>query len=260
VTLRGRRDAEERQEGENTVPDLHTTPRPRTRPIEAHALEHAALASPIRHQLLERLTASDRPLHLADLAEGLGLHPSTVRGHLALLEDAGFVGRLTDHQGRPGRPPVRYRATRKARSQVLGLLGYRTLADVLTSYLHREADDPTAAGLRAGRMWASALTRSEPDAPQSRAASLARVAGLLDGVGFPTEVRGEGSRCVLLQPHCPFADAVDDHGAVVCSVHLGLVDGLLEAMGSSMVTSGLVGLLPSRTCAVRLRRRAPSGV
>jgi predicted ArsR family transcriptional regulator len=243
--------------GSSTLPDRPATPRPRSRPEDLHALKHAALASAARLQLLESLVCAAEPRHLDDLAEQVDLHPSTVRGHLDLLEEAGLVERRTDHRGHVGRPQVRYVATARARAETNGCLGSGLLSDVLTAYLHREADDPIATGTRAGRVWAAELVRSTVR-PTSGRDALGRVAGLLEELGFRSEVRCAPSGCVLVQPRCPFAAAVEQHGQLVCSVHLGLVDGLLEAVGSPMVSAGLVGDLEERTCAVRLRRRSRS--
>jgi predicted ArsR family transcriptional regulator len=243
---------------DRALPEHLVSPRPRSRPTVARALEHAALASPTRLQLLEALVDGVEPRHLDDLAEELGLHASTVRGHLSLLEEAGLVERVTVHQGHLGRPQVFHRATAKARSGTIGCLGYRTLAEVLTGYLDRVAEDPTATGERVGRAWAAVLARRTTGRPTACRDRVRHVAETLDDVGFPSEVRCAPSGCVIVHPRCPFAAAVGEHGRLVCSLHLGLVDGLLEAAGAPVISAGLVGDVADRTCAVRLRRRPRS--
>ena len=52
---------------------------------------HRALAEPSRARILETLAAAGEPLDAAELAERVGLHPNTVRWHLGVLADAGFV-------------------------------------------------------------------------------------------------------------------------------------------------------------------------
>ena len=81
-----------------------SAPRPRQRPPDERALEHAALASPARLRILDLLVAAPGPLHTDDLAAAVGLHSSTLRGHLLVLADAGFVEQVVLRDGRPGRP------------------------------------------------------------------------------------------------------------------------------------------------------------
>ena len=67
---------------------------------------HRALAEPSRARILETLAAAGEPLDAAKLAERVGLHPNTVRWHLGVLADAGFVTSSPEPPTRPGRPQV----------------------------------------------------------------------------------------------------------------------------------------------------------
>src|SRR5689334_24820825 len=69
---------------------------------------YAALAVPSRRRLLEILRAADTPMDAAGLAGRVGLHLTTTRFHLEVLEQAGLVDRFVDRGGRPGRPRVLY--------------------------------------------------------------------------------------------------------------------------------------------------------
>ncbi|MFU8839876.1 MAG: helix-turn-helix transcriptional regulator [Nitriliruptoraceae bacterium] len=234
-----------------------TAPRPRVKPHDERALEHAALASPVRLRLLDELVARPGPSHIDDLATGMGLHESTVRGHLIILQDAGFVEQVVEHAARPGRPRVLYGATSKSRVGTAGCLGYRTLANVLSAYLHREARDPAATGERAGQAWAAHLTEHVPTVRRSQHDALDRTRQVLENVGFSSELAGEPDQPVLVHRTCPFAGVVDEHGQVVCGLHKGLLEGLLEAFGARPVTTELtVASVPGDPCLAQLRGAA----
>ena len=66
---------------------------------------HEALAVASRVQLLDVLRTSGRALDVGELARFCGLHISTVRFHLRILNEAGLV-----HRGpEPARAPARSR-------------------------------------------------------------------------------------------------------------------------------------------------------
>ena len=69
---------------------------------------YAALAVPSRRRLIDILRAADTPLDAASLAESVGLHLTTTRFHLDVLEQVRLVHRFVDRGGRPGRPRVLY--------------------------------------------------------------------------------------------------------------------------------------------------------
>jgi predicted ArsR family transcriptional regulator len=223
------------------------------KPADERAIEHAALASPTRLRLLDLLLAWPAPAHIDDLAAALDLHPSTVRGHLQQLCDAGFVRVTTDRNGRPGRPRVLYGPTAKGRMGTAGCLGYRTLAYVLTAYLDREARDPAATGERAGVAWAGHLTGHEPDVRRSQAQALDRCGEILESVGFTTDLDTSGKEPIVLQRTCPFAGVVESHAEVVCGLHRGLLQGVLDGVGAHFEVGELRMATQGQACVVRLR-------
>lgn len=233
-----------------------SAPRPRQRPPDERALEHAALASPARLRILDLLVAAPGPLHTDDLEVAVGLHSSTLRGHLLVLVDGGFVEQVVQRDGRPGRPRVRYGPTAKARVGTAGCLGYRTLAHVLSAYLDHEADDPSATGEDAGRTWARYLTRAEPTQRRAEQAMLERAGELLESIGFRTGIeRDDEGQVLLSQSTCPFAGVVDEHAPIVCSLHRGVIQGILEGVGVRMDVEEVAADRPQGPCVVRLARR-----
>jgi predicted ArsR family transcriptional regulator len=233
-------------------------PTPRSRPQHEHAAEHAALASPTRLRLLEALRGTPRGGHPDDLADHLELHPSTVRGHLTLLIEAGFVEPVIEAREGPGRPRVLFVPTTKELPDALRYVHYRGLAKALSGYLMWREGSPSDAASSAGRRWAADLVREEP--PGERAVHpLARAGQLLATAGFPIEVALDAGQVLLVQRSCPFADVVADHAEVVCALHLGLVDGIVDHVTGRWDVSALASSRDDQTCMARLRPRARSG-
>ena len=72
---------------------------------------------------------------------------------------------------------------------------------------------------RAGRRWAAAFDPPEPDDP------IPGLVEVLDRLGFDPE---DDDGPVIRLPSCPFREAAREHPEVVCAVHRGLVDELLD--------------------------------
>lgn len=196
---------------------------------------HAALASPSRRQVLDALVASREPLDATTVADRLGVHVSTARFHLDRLADAGLADRRSVAEKRRGRPRMLYSPAgiprdEGAREQLIGVLA-AALAD---------EPDPAARAVRAGRSWAKGYTL-DPDDP------VAGLVGVLDRLGFDAEPDVQAATIRLRA--CPFRDAARAHPEVVCSVHRGLIDRLLEATSTD---ARLVPFAEPQLCLVTL--------
>ncbi len=183
---------------------------------------HTALSVASRRRLLETLRSAEQPLDAASLAASIGVHVTTVRFHLDVLEDAGLVQRRPERVGRPGRPRQLYRA-------IPAEDGDRQLAEVLTGALAAEPDAEDFAE-RAGRRWA------EHEVPAERAGSSTwdeateRVGQLFDRLGFAPLLVDQPDRRRWELHACPFRALAESHPQVVCTVHLGLMRGALERL------------------------------
>lgn len=113
---------------------------------------HAALAVPSRRRLLDALRASDEPMEIRGLVAAVGLHVTTARFHLAVLERAGLISRTADRAGRPGRPRQLYTAVLPAEATE----GHRQLAQVLAAALASDPVSGPSQAEKAGRRWADA--------------------------------------------------------------------------------------------------------
>lgn len=179
--------------------------------------------------ILGMLRTSATPRAIGPMADELGVHPNTVRFHLDALIESGRVERVLGQISGPGRPPIGYRPTRSMDRN--GPSNYRLLATMLTSYLAGSAPDPAGAATELGQSWGPSLieTRS-PGRVRSKTEALTRIVGLLADLGFePEPVIGPRVTQLRLR-HCPFLDLVDEHADIICSLHLGLMQGALAAV------------------------------
>ena len=110
---------------------------------------HRALGDPSRVRILEALRASESPLDARALAEALGLHPNTVRGHLKVLAQVELVEAIEEGAARRGRPRTLYRpASRQAGDEEDA--AYRLLARILASSVLASTPEPARCAERAG--------------------------------------------------------------------------------------------------------------
>lgn len=223
----------------------------KTLPQDLEATRHRALAGPTRVRLLAALRAADGPLDARALARMVALHVSTVRWHLGVLARAGLVAAEPEEPHRPGRPRMVYRPAPAGRAA--GATPAALLAGVLADCLARAEPDAARLSEEAGRARGRELAgaRAVPGTTRDREA-LAELVGLLDGLGFRPELRpGRRSPRVLMRP-CPFGDVAASFPTIVCPAHLGLMRGMLDALGAAVAVERLDPYVEPDLCVARL--------
>ena len=183
-------------------------------------------------RVLSTLREAGRAMTLAQLREATGLHENTLRGHLDALVTTGGASRIRSRSGGRGRPAWAYLAREPE---------YAALALALASGLdagRARTLDPAA--VRGGRAWGERLRTQLGAVDDGRE----RVLMALAHTGFAPEADGD---TVTLHA-CPLLEAARAHPAVVCAVHLGLVEGVLGEEGAGLrprpETLGCVVSLP----------------
>jgi predicted ArsR family transcriptional regulator len=183
-------------------------------------------------RVLSTLRDAGRALTLAELRDATGLHENTLRGHLDALVATGSASRIASRRGGRGRPAWSYLAREPE---------YAALAMALASGLDSgegRALDPAA--VRGGRAWGERLRAQLGAVDDDRE----RVLLALTHTGFAPEASGDQ----FTLHACPLLEAARSHPAVVCAVHLGLVEGVLGEEGASLLprptTLGCVVSLP----------------
>jgi predicted ArsR family transcriptional regulator len=211
-----------------------------------------------RARVLDVLQGSEQPRAVGEIARRVGLHPNTVRFHLDALVESELVARTVEEREQPGRPRVLYQA--RSRGPASGRRSYRLLAEILASYVAAQDPQPAEAATRAGRTWGRYLTERPP--PFRRIdvdAATRRLVATLDEIGFaPEAVTSDQERQIRLH-HCPFRETAIEHREVVCSIHLGLMQGLLEELGAPIETERLEPFVEPDLCVAHLRSRDRAG-
>jgi predicted ArsR family transcriptional regulator len=193
---------------------------------DATVANHRALAHASRVRVLELVREAPDGTGVTDLAARTGLHPNTVRSHLAQLTGAGLVHGEPVRGGTRGRPAIRYRVSSAGEDD-----GYRLLAEMLASALTTGDHDGSAPPAEAaGRRWGRRLAgdrRGTSDEAADGTEPAAAVRHLFGELGFAPEPVGEQ----LVLHACPYRPLARRHPDVVCGVHLGLLRGAVEAHG-----------------------------
>lgn len=210
-----------------------------------------------RERVLGLLQDAGAPLSADDVAERLGIHANTARFHLASLETDGLVVRTAEERTRPGRPRALFAAADGA--PVVAHRSYRLLAEMLSGFLRDQLPDPAAASEAAGVAWGRFL--AGPRLPFERVGEDGAVDALVERlgrVGFESHAEGSGEGAAgdlrLEIGHCPFLEVADRHRDVVCSLHLGLMRGLLDQMRAPLTAETLSPLVEPGRCVAHLRR------
>ncbi|MFN6554155.1 helix-turn-helix transcriptional regulator [Mycolicibacterium septicum] len=199
-----------------------------------------------RVDVLSTLKASATPMTIAQIAAELAVHANTVRFHLEHLEAGGQVERVQPHHRSPGRPPQLYRAVR--RMDPTGPTHYRMLAEILANGLAAD-DNPAARAREMGRAWGRTMPRPAADSPVDA------LVQTLGEIGFAPEPPEDDQ---LRLRHCPFLELAQTRAAVVCPIHLGLMQGALESWQAPVAVERLDAFVEPDLCVARLGPRGDS--
>jgi predicted ArsR family transcriptional regulator len=207
----------------------------------ARVKRHRSRLSPARAGILDVLIDQPEPCTIGALSALLRQHPNTIREHLDGLSDDRLVVRTrAAAQGR-GRPAWLYSATPDIGSDQ-GASDYAGLASALAAHIAGTSRHPRADAIETGRVWGRDLVRSRvgvsvgmgpvPDAARAPSGVAARrvVVALLEELGFAP---GPDARAAVVKlRRCPLLEAAHQYPEVVCGVHLGIVRGALDELGS----------------------------
>lgn len=214
--------------------------------------EEPGRLSPRRRAVLDALRDSVGPQGVTEVAELLDVHPNTVRFHLDALMSQGHVERTVERSAGPGRPRTVYAARRGMDRG--GARRYRLLARMLLSQLASTGPGAEAAATGAGRDWGRYLVEQAPPARRPTAwEATDRLTAMLADLGFdPRPAGDEGPPERLWLRHCPFLELAEEHGAIVCPLHLGLMQGALAGLGAPLAATRLEPFAEPDACLAHL--------
>jgi predicted ArsR family transcriptional regulator len=206
-----------------------------------------------RGRVLEVLRVAGTALGVRDVAERVALHSNTARFHLDGLVEQGLVERSFEERDTPGRPRALYAAVANL---PVGRRSYRLLAQILTSCLAGAGKQPEKAALRAGEEWGRYLTERPPPFHRvDAAAATGQLTAVLHDIGFAPEPVTAGGRRQILLHHCPFREAAELNRDVVCTVHLGLIRGVLAELDAPIDATRLDPFVEPQLCVTHLSAR-----
>jgi predicted ArsR family transcriptional regulator len=213
---------------------------------------HKALADDTRFRLYRYLRLSGRPVSVRELATRLDLHPNTLRPHLRRLEDVGLVSRETERTSGVGRPQTMYTAN----EEEAGDPGdYRLLTEILCGLVRGKRSIDRAESL--ARDWGHYLIsqdRPKPGADPAPRRTLAALQDAMARAGFdPRFRRGTSGRVEISLRDCPARELTEEHGDLVCALHKGLIQGMLEGVTPPLEMKAFAPLEERSLCRVSAR-------
>ncbi len=170
-----------------------------------------------------------------DLSEHCHVHANVIRHHLERLTAAGYVTTDEVRRNGVGRPSKVYRVI----DEDLNLDGSPRRNDLMVALLERAVSllGPEVAeamalevGQEYGRMITNDLTPQ--DSTRSVRAAMAQVADVLTAHGFAARAEEDAHGPSVISESCPFDQAATKH-PVLCTVHRGLIAGVLEGVGAT---------------------------
>jgi predicted ArsR family transcriptional regulator len=202
-----------------------------------------ALGDPTRHAIFRYLADAGVPVGVAELTKHFALNHNAIRQHLAKLLEAGLLVEATVQDGGPGRPRLVYEIDPGAESR-WGVIGpYERLSRLLAEII-KTGDSPEEVGRRAAQEFRS--TASAPDDV------IANMTDAMARLGFDPEISRRGKRVQIVLGTCPFASTALADPDTVCSLHLGVAQGLAD--GTNVVVDELIAKDPRHAnCRLRLR-------
>jgi predicted ArsR family transcriptional regulator len=202
-----------------------------------------------RREVLTLLRESSTGLTITEIAGRLGAHANTIRFHLDALTASGQVESDFAKASGPGRPPLLFRARRGMDPD--GPRNYRLLATVLADSL-ADAPDPARKAIDAGRAWGARLQDPPLPVRLTDDQAVERLVGVMDELGFAAEARAVDDESGVGLRHCPFLDLVPARAAVICPLHLGLMQGVMSSLDTSVTVERLEPFAEPDLCLVHL--------
>lgn len=194
---------------------------------------YGPISSYSRVQILHQLQEHPRST-IADLCDVTGLHPNTVREHIQRLTDGGYITAEAEHRTTRGRPRMLYSAADGTTGET---------SEVAT----HKAEAAAARGDALRKLFPNTAHQLDDEAEHQLDALVEH----LEESGFDPVI-DEAALTLDLSP-CPHAAASPEHRPTLCSVHLGLMQGVLTAAGGPLQTAFVCDPTHPSDCTVQLK-------
>jgi predicted ArsR family transcriptional regulator len=212
-----------------------------------------ALGDNTRYAIYLELARSALPLSTADIADALELHPNTVRPHLERMREVGLLELDADSRGTVGRPQHRWSLAPDAPSLGMEPSAFRLLARLLAGVAAGsgvDSEQVAAVGRMAGR--SAGAARAAAGAQSCLEALVDELADL----GFDPAVGDDGTTTSIGFSNCPFRELAEAFPDLVCHLHRGIVEGVVEGVPNAEIAVEAFATLADRDpCRVALSVR-----
>jgi len=220
-------------------------------PIAGEPGKNRAPLSPERQAVLAALRATKSPKRVRDLVDEFELHENTIREHLEGLVASAYVERVRLISAGRGRPSFGYKPRIDFMAQIEPQVReYASLALVLAKQLAAMGGNEKDAAISAGEEWAKFFTKSAEELSAQKIPVRERVLEILKSLGYSPKANAMRTR-IRLQT-CPLLAAAQLEPDVVCSVHLGLVRGLVSQAGENPDAVELIQFAEPGSCRLTL--------
>lgn len=222
-------------------------------------LRRVAALTPAQRTALNQVALHADPVTAGQIADDLGIRRSSAREALEVLREQGLIDRERLPTSGRGRPSWGYVSVTPV--DVEGPV--RMLADSLAAVaavLRASHPDPAGAAHAVGAAWAEGLLGSQiPDHGRHDEAAyqrlvlaehMSKIALFSSSLGFAATVSQDRPTTLCLHA-CPFAreGGVDP---LVCRMHLGLVERIIDATSRGRVATTLRPKVDGQVCEVEL--------
>ncbi|MFK0250401.1 helix-turn-helix transcriptional regulator [Amycolatopsis azurea] len=214
-------------------------------------VDSSAALGESRARVLDQLRTAAKPLGVQQVAAATSLHVNTARFHLDNLVATGLAERHVENRTQPGRPRMVYQAS--AQEASAGQRSYQLLATMLTTLVASELPRPRHAAITAGREWGRYLAeRPTPFERVDAEDGIRRLSAVLADAGFAPGAVEDAADPVIPLRHCPFREIAQQHRDVVCSLHLGLMQGILAELRAPVSAQRLDPFVEPSLCLAHL--------
>ncbi len=187
-----------------------------------------ALGDNTRYAIYLEVARSAAPRSTGEVAESLGLHPNTVRPHLERMREVGLLHVEVDSRGAVGRPQHRYSLAPDAPSLGLEPPTYPVLAGLLANVAAASrppAEEVAEVARQHGRHVGG--VRADEGVRSCIAALTAELAEM----GFDPVSERDGATTTIAFSHCPFRELAEAFPELVCELHRGMIEGMVDVLG-----------------------------
>lgn len=197
-----------------------------------------ALGDNTRYAIYLELARAASPRSTGDVAEALGLHPNTVRPHLERMRDVGLLQVEVDSRGTVGRPQHRYSLAPEAPSLGLEPAPFPLLAALLANVAAAATPAPEVVA-SVGRDHGRHVAAGDGDGDGGGKVDAVRTCDVVEAelaeLGFDPVSEHDGVVTTIAFAHCPFESLAQAFPELVCNLHRGMVEGMVEALGGAEV-------------------------